>query len=146
MDYRSPADDCKLLAGAFAQNSQLPEELLFIVFNYIDYPRTAVWALLLVCELYLLPSLASQLINITLPRLSGCYTNFGKFIKVFQRYDKASQARVFGKVPAEEIIRLFHITKKNIIAAVADPVSALMCPADRGLCLLERFNAAVPTD
>jgi hypothetical protein len=150
---RHKPDDCKFLAGAFAQHSQLPEELLFIVFDYQNFYHIGECAIVLVCELDPLPSLALHHINITLARLSEAYFTFERFVEVFRMYDEASQARVFATVPAEEIIRLFHIRKKRIIYAIQDTAADIQDTAadiqdtaDRGLRLLRRFNAAVPTD
>ena len=60
-------------------------------------------------------------------------------VLIDSRWHLACLARVFRYLPAEEIIRLFHISRARIKRAILNPVPIGM---DRGPYILRRFNIA----
>lgn len=83
--------------------------------------------------------LAPNHIATTIEKLSTVHDSFNRFALAFSVFGPDEQARVFRYLPAEEIIRLFHISRARIKRAILNPVPIGM---DRGPYILRRFNIA----
>ena len=84
-------------------------------------------------------SLAANHILNTIEKLSKVHDSFSRFAFAFGAFGDEEQARVFRHLPAEEIIRLFHISRGRLRRAILNPVPIGM---DRGPYILRRFNIA----
>jgi hypothetical protein len=138
---RETSLNIKFLSGAFARHSQFPEVILTIIFKQLDYQDNlcAADAVARHLPFNAMPSLAPNHMATTLEKLSKAHDSFNRFALAFSAFAEDEQARVFRLMPADEIIRLFHISRKRIKRAVSNPVPVSM---DKGYYILRRFNIA----
>ena len=138
---RENASNVKFLSGAFERHSQFPEVILTIIFRHLDYQDNLCAADSVARHLLfnVMPSLAPNHMATTLEKLSKVHDSFNRFALAFSVFDADAQARVFRHLPAEEIIRLFHISRARIKRAILNPVPI---GTDRGPYILRRFNIA----
>ena len=141
---RENVSNVKFLSGAFARHSQFPEVILAIIFEHLDWPDNlcATNSVARHLPFNVMPSLAPNHIATTLEKISRVHDSFNRFVLAFSVFDEDEQARVFRHMPAEEIIRLFHISRARIKRAISNPVPIGM---ERGNYILRRFNIAKST-